>query len=149
MAITMSLYQISEDFHTVGKTIPTPTSTHTIKLKDGCSIDNPIVSFSAQASAIAPLNYAYIDTFGRYYFIRDRKSLVNGVVELTLESDPWESFRAQLLNVEATINRSAKASLVNGFLMDSGYQLLAYKHCAIRNFPVGIDDDTMILSTVG
>ena len=149
MAITMSLYQINEDFHTVGKTIPTPTSTHTIKLKDGCSIDNPIVSFSAQASAIAPLNYAYIDTFGRYYFIRDRNSLVNGVVELTLESDPWESFRAQLLNVEATINRSAKASLVNGFLMDSGYQLLAYKHCAIRNFPVGIDDDTMILSTVG
>lgn len=149
MAITMSLYQINEDFRTVGKTIPTATSTHTIKLKDGCSIDSPIVSFSAQASAIAPLNYAYIDTFGRYYFIRDRKSLVNGVVELTLESDPWESFRAQLLNVEATINRSAKASLVNGFLMDSGYQLLAYKHCAIRNFPVGIDDDTMILTTVG
>ena len=149
MAITMSLYQINEDFHTVGKTIPTATSTHTIKLKDGCSIDNPIVSFSAQASAIAPLNYAYIDTFGRYYFIRDRKSLINGVVELTLESDPWESFRAQLLNVESTINRSAKNSLVNGFLMDSGYQLLAYKHCAIRNFPVGIDDDTMILTTVG
>ena len=149
MAITMSLYQINEDFHTVGKTIPTATSTHTIKLKDGCSIDNPIVSFSAQASAIAPLNYAYIDTFGRYYFIRDRKSLINGVVELTLESDPWESFRAQLLHVEATINRSAKNSLVNGFLMDSGYQLLAYKHCAIRNFPVGIDDDTMILTTVG
>lgn len=149
MAITMSLYQINEDFHTVGKTIPTPTSTHTIKLKDGCSIDNPIVSFSAQASAIAPLNYAYIDTFGRYYFIRDRKSQINGVVELTLDSDPWESFRAQLLNVEATINRSAKNSLVNGFLMDSGYQLLAYKHCAIRNFPVGIDNDTMILTTVG
>lgn len=149
MAISMSLYQINEDFKTVGKTIPTPTSTHTILLKDGCSIDNPIVSFSAQASAIAPLNYAYIDTFGRYYFIRDRKSLVNGIVELTLESDPWESFRAQLLNVEATINRSAKSSLVNGFLMDSGYQLLAYKHCAIRNFPIGIDDDTMILSTVG
>lgn len=149
MAITMSLYQINEDFKTVGKTIPTATSTHTIKLKDGCSIDNPTVSFSAQASAIAPLNYAYIDTFGRYYFIRDRKSLVNGILELTLESDPWESFRAELLNVEATINRSAKSSLVNGFLMDSGYQLLAYKHCAIRNFPVGIDDDTMILTTVG
>lgn len=149
MAITMSLYQINEDFRTVGKTIPTPTSTHTIKLKDGCSIDSPIVSFSAQASAIAPLNYAYIDTFGRYYFIRDRKSLVNGVVELTLESDPWESFRAQLLNVEATINRSAKKSLVNGFLYDNGYEMLAYKKNAVRKFGVSLDDWDMILTTVG
>lgn len=149
MAISMSLYQINEDFKTVGKTIPTPTSTHTIKLKDGCSIDNPIVSFSAQASAIAPLNYAYIDTFGRYYFIRDRRSLVNGVMELTLESDPWESFRAELLNVEATINRSAKNSLVNGFLYDNGYEMLAYKKNAVRKFNVSLDDWDMILTTVG
>lgn len=149
MAITMSLYQINEDFRTVGKTIPTPTSTHTIKLKDGCSIDSPIVSFSAQASAIAPLNYAYIDTFGRYYFIRDRKSLVNGIVELTLESDPWESFRAELLNVEATINRSAKKSLVNGFLYDNGYEMLAYKKNAVRKFSTSLDKWDMILTTVG
>lgn len=147
MAITMSLYQINEDFRTVGKTIPTPTSTHTIKLKDGCSIDSPIVSFSAQASAIAPLNYAYIDTFQRYYFIRDRKSLVNGIVELTLESDPWESFKTELYGVSATISRSS--IFFNGFLLDAGYELLAYKHCAIRNFPVGIDSDDMILTTVG
>lgn len=147
MAITMSLYQITDDFKTVGKTIPTATSTHTILLKDGCSIDEPVVSFSAQASAIAPLNYAYIDTFQRYYFIRDRKSLVNGIMELTLESDPWESFRTELLGVSATINRSS--NMFNGFLLDAGYELLAYKHCAIRNFPTGIDADDMILTTVG
>lgn len=149
MAITMSLYQITDDFKTVGKTIPTATSTHTILLKDGCSIDQPVVSFSAMASAIAPLNYAYIDTFGRYYFIRDRKSLVNGIVELTLESDPWESFKTELYNVEATINRSAKNSFVNGFLLDAGYELLSYRRCAIRNFQVAIDQDDMILTTVG
>lgn len=149
MAITMSLYQITDDFKTVGKTIPAATSTHTILLKDGCSIDEPVVTFSAQASAIAPLNYAYIDTFQRYYFIRDRKSLVNGIMELTLESDPWESFKSYLYHVNATVSRSSDPTAFNGFLLDAGYELLAYKHCAIRNFPVGIESDDMILTTVG
>lgn len=150
MAINISLYQITDNEKAYPKNIPaTPTATHTITLKDGCSIDRPTVSFSGGSAIMATLNYAYIDAFGRYYFIRDRNMLVNGVCELTLESDPLQSFKSYIDNVEATIARSEDPTLYNGFLVDSGYQVLAYKHCAIRNFPVGIDDDCMILSTVG
>lgn len=147
MAITISLYQISDDERVVGKNIPTAISSHTITLKDGCSIDAPVVSFSATAAAIAGVNYAYIDTFGRYYFIRDRKSLVNGVVELTLESDPWQSFASQLRACNATIVRSSAAS--NGYLMDKEYQLLAYNSVVTREFPAGLTGETMLLMTVG
>lgn len=147
MAISMSLYQITDDVIVLGKTIPAPTSTHNILLKEGCSIDNPVVSFSAQASAIAPLNYAYIDTFGRYYWITDRKSLVNGVCELTLESDPLESFRAQILQRQATITRNANQ--FNGYLQDSGYNALAYEGIQYKAFPNAMEDASCILVTVG
>ena len=119
MAITMSLYQVNDDLNVMGKTIPTATSTHTIKLKDGCSIDRPVVTFSAMASALAPLNYAYIDTFQRYYWIVDRKSLVNGIMELTLESDPLESFKDDIKRRRATITRNENTS--QGYLNDSNY----------------------------
>lgn len=147
MAITMSLYQVTDDVHVMGKTIPTATSTHTILLKDGCSIDQPVVSFSANASAIAPLNYAYIDTFQRYYWIRDRKSLVNGVMELTLESDPLESFKTEIKARSATVTRSA--SEYNGYLKDSGYNAVAYEGVQYKEFPNAMDDTTCILATVG
>lgn len=147
MAINISLYQISDDERVVGKTIPTAISTHTITLKDGCSIDAPVVSFSANAAVMAGINYAYIDAFQRYYFIRDRKSLINGVIELTLESDPWQSFASQLRNCNATIVRSAAAS--NGYLMDKEYQLLAYNSVVTREFPAGLTGETMLLMTVG
>ena len=148
MAINISLYQITDNEKAYPKTIPaTPTATHAITLKDGCSIDRPTVSFSGGSAIMATLNYAYIDAFGRYYFIRDRNMLVNGVCELTLESDPLQSFKNYIDNVSATITRSSE--FFNGFLLDAGYELLAYKHCAIRNFPVGIDNDDMILTTVG
>ena len=138
---------MSDDVNVLGKTIPAATSTHTITLKDGCSIDRPVVSFSAQASAIAPLNYAYIDTFMRYYYIVDRKSLVNGVVELTLESDPLESFAAQIRAREAVITRNAQQ--YNGYLKDAGYNALAYEKVMYRTFANGLDDFSYILMTVG
>lgn len=147
MAITMSLYQVTDDVNVMGKTIQAPTSTHTITLKDGCSIDRPMISFSAQASAIAPLNYAYIDTFQRYYWITDRKSLVNGVMELTLESDPLESFRGQIKECTGTITRNEH--IKNGYLLDERYKAKSYKKIVHKEFPVALDDMSIILMTVG
>lgn len=149
MAISMSLYQVTDDVNVLGKTIPAPTSTHTILLKEGCSIDRPVVSFSAQASAIAPLNYAYIDTFQRYYYITDRKSLVNGVVELTLESDPLESFRAQILLRPATITRQEDPKKADAYIQDNRYIGKAYRNIFTRDFPAGLDNFSFILMTVG
>lgn len=147
MAINISLYQVSDDVNVMGKTIPAATSTHAITLKEGCSIDKPVVSFSAQAAAIAPLNYAYIDTFGRYYWITDRKSLINGVVELTLESDPLESFKTEIKARSATIARNENEK--QGYLPDSGYSALAYEGVQYKAFPNAMTDSSYILVTVG
>ena len=147
MAITMSLYQVTDDVNVMGKTIPAATSTHTITLKDGCSIDKPVITFSAQASAIAPLNYAYIDTFQRYYWITDRKSLVNGVMELTLESDPIESVKDTIKLCQATVTRNANQ--YNRYLKDSGYNAVAYEAIQYKRFPNALNDASCILVTVG
>ena len=147
MAHTIQLFQYSGDPRIVSKILGTPVSEHTFLLKEGCSIDRPVIQFSAAAAIMATLNYCYIPDFGRYYWITDRSSMVNGVMELTLESDPWTSFDTQLRAVTATVDRSA--SNWQGFLYDNGYQILAYKTSAIRNFPNSIDNDTMILTTVG
>lgn len=147
MAINISLYQVTDDVNVLGKTIPAPTSTHTITLKDGCSIDNPVVSFSAQAAALAPLNYAYIDTFQRYYWITDRKSLHNGIMELTMESDPLDSFRAQLLQRQATINRNE--NIAQAYLNDAQYQAMSYQAIATKRFSGELNDFSYILMTVG
>lgn len=149
MAITMSLYQVSDDLNVMGKTIPTATSTHTIKLKDGCSIDRPVVTFSAMASALAPLNYAYIDTFQRYYWIVDRKSLVNGVMELTLESDPLQSFMTEIKNAHATITRNENKTLADAYIMDEKYMAKTYKQIVTLDFPTMLTDFSFILMTVG
>ena len=149
MAITMSLYQITDDLNVLGKSLGSAVSTHTITLKDGCSIDKPVITFSAQASAIAPLNYAYIDTFGRYYYIGDRKSLINGVVELTLESDPLQSFATEIKAVPATITRTENRLLADAYIMDNHYISKSYKQIVTLDFPTMLTGFSFILMTVG
>ena len=145
----MSLYQITDDVNVLGKSLGSAVSTHTITLKDGCSIDKPVITFSAQASAIAPLNYAYIDTFGRYYYIVDRKSLINGVVELTLESDPLQSFATEIKAVPATITRTENRLLADAYIMDNHYISKSYKQITTLDFPTMLTDFSFILMTVG
>lgn len=147
MAITISLYQISEPENVFPKTLGTAVATHTITLKDGCSIDKPTVSFSGTSTAMAALNYAYIDAFARYYFIRDRNMTVNGVCELTLESDPLQSFSTEIQACSATITRSETEA--NGYINDPQYTALAYQKIASKNFPNSLDDFSYILMTVG
>lgn len=147
MAISIQLYSVSDDPRVVGKSKSAIGGAHTITLKDGCSVDAPTVTLSVSASTIAGANYAYISTFGRYYWIMDRVSRNNNVVELSLESDPWESFASQLRNCSATIIRNENIS--NGYLLDNEYQLLAYNTVVTREFPDGLTDESMILLTVG
>jgi hypothetical protein len=147
MAINISLYQIAEPENVFPKTIGTAVSMHTITLKDGCSIDKPTVSFSGGSAVMATLNYAYIDAFGRYYFIRDRNMTVNGVCELTLESDPLQSFSTEIKACTATITRNQNVR--QGYLSDSGYNALAYQGVQYKTFPNALTDASYILVTVG
>lgn len=147
MSINISLYQITEPENVFPKTIGTAVSTHTITLKDGCSIDKPTVSFSGGSAVMATLNYAYIDAFGRYYFIRDRNMTVNGVCELTLESDPLQSFSTEIKACTATITRNQNVR--QGYLSDSGYNALAYQGVQYKTFPNALTDASYILVTVG
>ena len=149
MAINISLYQITDAENVVPKTLGTAVSTHTITLKDGCSIDKPTVSFSGSSAIMATVNYAYIDAFGRYYFIRDRNMTVNGVCELTLESDPLQSFSAQLLAIPATITRTQNERLADAYLVDNKYIAKSYKQIVTRDFPNELNDFSFILMTVG
>ena len=149
MAHTIQLFQYSGDPRIVSKTLGSPVSEHTFLLKEGCSIDRPVIQFSAAAAIMATLNYCYIADFGRYYWITDRNSIVNGVVELTLESDPWMSFATQLRGVTATVDRQPNERKADAYIQDNQYIGKTYKKIFERDFPNELNDFSFILMTVG
>lgn len=92
-------------------------------------------------------NYCYIGDTGKYYYINPDYKIENQSVIIALKEDVLMSFKTQLLAQTCTVSRNENLS--NAYLYDNGYQLLAYKNIVTKQFPVGIDTDTIILMTIG
>lgn len=98
-------------------------------------------------TSIKESNYCYIETTGKYYYINPDYKIDNHVVTVALKEDVLMSLKSQLLQQTCTISRNERVG--NAYLYDDGYQLLAYKNIVTKTFPNSIDDNTIILMTVG
>lgn len=86
-------------------------------LKDECSIKNPIIvlrignSVNIKVPDITNCNYAYIENFNRYYFIRDFRSIRNTQFEIDLQEDVLMSFKDEIYKQNAIIRRTASDTI--------------------------------------
>lgn len=92
-------------------------------------------------------NYCLIPETGKYYFINPDYKIENQSVIIALKEDVLMSFKTQLLAQTCTVSRNE--SLSNAYLLDNGYQLKAYNIIATRPFPQGLENESIILMTIG
>lgn len=97
------------------------------KLKGPCSFQNPVLEL-AQAVNLETLNnvrsltYAYIPSFGRYYFVN--RWTMDGIKAIAqLSVDVLASFRTQILATSQYVLRSS--SNYDGFIKDTKYPIKA------------------------
>lgn len=74
---------------------------------------------------------------------------VSGVCELTLESDPLQSFAAEIKAVPATITRTENERKADAYLLDNKYIAKSYRQIVTKDFPNELSDYSFILMTVG
>lgn len=88
-SVEVKLYNNSSDPFVVFKKI-THVATVTAQFTESTAIDTPELLLDMQTN-IKNFNYAYIETFGRYYFCKPQ--IENGnQMRLVCESDPLSSF---------------------------------------------------------
>lgn len=144
--ITINLYNVSDDNEKVDKTLGTAKSFTNCSIKEQTDVTN--ITLRIQTSDnLSAYNYAYVDEYGRYYFIDKIETTPTGYWVLSCRCDVLMSFKTQLLELKGTVTRSE--SLFNGYLMDSQYKAYAYRNIVTKTFPSAVADDTCILMTVG
>ena len=85
--------------------IPTGTGTEVdVYLKENTSIDNPTVILKGNAINI---DYAYIQTFGKYYFVGSPVILTNGTTQYDLEEDVLATHKTDIGSTNAHIAYSS------------------------------------------
>ena len=101
------------------------------------------------ASAALPtdFNYVYCDYTGRYYFTGDAVMVRAGLWDIPCKVDVLSTYYNQFKNVTATIARNE--NMRTGYMLDDRYKTLCFQEIVTRPFPNAMEDDSIILMTVG
>lgn len=101
--MVVNTYINYSDNRKVKKSI-TPIKQYGCVLKDRCGVANPVIRIYDPDTDLYRANYAYIDTFGRYYYINNIVTTPE-FLELEMSVDVLMSFQSAIFNLNTYIER--------------------------------------------
>lgn len=133
--------------NTVGKKIITLAAAE-CTVKGDVSFINPTIIVAYNGN-IKDINYAHIEEWGRYYFVRDKRGLTGGRYEIDLECDVLQSFADGIKKCPAILAETQTTG-ANKYLPCDGFVTNVKNTTTIVNFPNGLlDNGEFILITAG
>ena len=140
---TITLYKNSSADNVINKSI-SEVASYNINIKASCSIMMPTIVLDD--SAALSCNYAYIDTFQRYYFIKTVDVQPGGLCVLQLKEDVLYTYKDSIKKLTAIISR--QENLYNLYLPDSEFKVLAYNNKKTVPFSSPFTKDLQFVLTV-
>lgn len=103
-----------------------------------------------EADTIGNSNYAYIPEFNRYYYIKEITSVRNGLLLLSMETDPLMSFKQDIRRLTVVLEETESLA-VDNYLADDRVWIAKVKDkTSVIQFPSGLSaDGDYILITAG
>lgn len=114
--MTVTLYNTSSSYNTLGKSKSAVGTAVTAQAKGPVDVDNPTLILAYNS---VDFNYFYVSEFGRYYNVTARSLNPGGQVIVTGESDPLESFASDVSALEPLIVRAEDPEMRNAYLTDN------------------------------
>lgn len=141
--MTIKFYNITEDRRVVEKTLidsgtgANLTATLTGKIKDDCSVMDPVLEVSYNSDILSS-NYLYIPAFGRYYFINNITTSTQRLI-ISAHVDVLKSFSADIIKLRCVIERQADPARCNQYQDDRAYRSEARFNVRTVKFPNGFN----------
>ena len=119
-----------------------------ILLKYDIDVYRPIIKIKTEL--LNKCNYVFIEDFKRYYYVVNKRSINNEIIELTLECDVLMSFREHILNLKCIIDKQENINLGNKYYDDNSLISLSKEFIESYNFNNGFNENgEFILITAG
>ena len=144
--MNLTFYKNLSDPKKVVKNITSLGVIQNCVLRDEQNILDPVFEV---ASAALPddFNYVHCDYTGRYYFTGNAIMVRTGLWRIPCHVDVLSTYYNQFKNVTATIARNE--NMRTGYMLDDRYKTLCFQEIVTRPFPNAMEDDSIILMTVG
>lgn len=116
-------------------------------LNDESSLLDPIIIFRGIDEYIGVINYAYIEEFGRYYFITNIDSVRNNLWRLSFHVDVLYTYREQIKGNYAVIERNEIQYDLK--LNDGIFKTQQNPRIVQKSFPSGFNQWNFVLAVAG
>lgn len=143
----IKFYYNQSDDRTINKAL-TDESIYSGALRDEANIMNPTIRF--RNADVMRFNYCYIPDFQRYYSVSSVNATRDGFYDVTLTVDVLMSFRGDIMNLTAIVDKQTDISNGDEYIDDSSLVTEALMFSDVYNFPNGFNDTPeLILITAG
>lgn len=137
MSFPIVLYSQSSPTNQVTKEIGTPLATIEGKLRNSCSVTDPVILVQTNDMNMWPLNvnYMYVEAFNRYYYITNMISVNTNLWELHGHVDVLMSYADQIRQQTAIVARQeSKYNLMldDGFFMSYQNPIVITKRFSVE-----------------
>lgn len=102
--MTVSIYNTDTDADHIYKDISNVVGTWSGAVRGEVDVHEPDILING---TVTSGNYAYVDTFGRYYWIREKTVVREGLTLVRLTSDPLMSFADSIMQLSAYVTRAS------------------------------------------
>lgn len=144
-----NLYVVKDDKRKADKNLSNIIKENVnITYKEATEFIRPIIVLDYDGSLnMRDCNYIYLSDKNRYYFVEKHSFQKGQKVVYELLEDVRTSHKEGIRALTCTVTRNEK--LKNGYLPDSSYKTYAYEQIVCKMFPNAINQDSIILMTVG
>lgn len=132
----------------VSKTFTVKHTYNNAKLKEDTSIVNPTIILGT-VDDLADVNYMYIPTFKRYYYVNNIVALTGSRIALECACDVLNSFKSDIGKCKAIIDKQESTSLSSMYINDGSYVNDCRSVTQSLAFPSGFTSTDFILITAG
>ena len=117
------------------------------ELKEDCSIIDPVIKIVSDVSSMASVNYMYIPSFSRYYFINNVISINNEICEVHAHVDVLSTYKDEIRAQRAVVSRQEKKW--NLYLNDGVFKTYQNPYIITKAFSSGFTSQHFVLSVAG
>lgn len=110
-------------------------------IKKSTSITNIVIEIEKTNPVQYEYNYMYIPEFGRYYFIDDFVNKSEKIWEIHASVDVLFSFKNDILNTSAIIDKQEIEDKANLYLDDGSFVMDSRKYNTVIPFANGLNDN--------
>lgn len=115
-------------------------------LKHEVNVITPVIELTSDLDLLF-FNYCKIPLYNRFYFIEKVEKIITNKYRLFLKCDVLMSFKDEIKANTETVTRNE--NLYNAYISDNNFNALNYTSKVIKKFPNEINNDSIILMTVG